>query len=53
VHLLRYLFEAGVARDPDDEPVDLKKDMGKFSIENIPRYTKYPVVLRTWDAARS
>lgn len=53
VHLLRYLFDAGVASDPDNEPVDLKKDLDKFSIGNIPRYTRYPVVLRTWGAARS
>jgi cytochrome P450 len=44
VSLLRYLFEAGVAPDPDREPVDLKKDMDKFSIENIPRYIEYPVI---------
>ncbi|MDQ1517491.1 MAG: hypothetical protein QOE80_3321 [Actinomycetota bacterium] len=44
VSLLRYLFEAGVAPDPDLEPVDLKKDMDKFSIENIPRYIHYPVI---------
>jgi hypothetical protein len=48
VSLLRRLFEVGVTRDPNDEPVDLKKDMDKFSIENIPRYTKYPVVFRNW-----
>jgi hypothetical protein len=51
VSLLRRLFEVGVARDPDDEPVDLKKDMDKFSIENIPRYTKYPVVFRNWEGS--
>jgi hypothetical protein len=33
-----------VAPDPDREPVDLKKDMDKFSIENIPRYIEYPVI---------
>jgi cytochrome P450 len=48
VRLLRYLFEAGVAQDPDREPVDLKKDMDKFSIENIPRYVQYPVVFKNW-----
>jgi cytochrome P450 len=48
VRLLRYLFEAGVAQDPDHEPVDLKKDMDKFSIENIPRYIRYPVVFKNW-----
>jgi cytochrome P450 len=51
VSLLRRLYEAGIAPDPNDEPVDLKKDMDKFSIENIPRYTKYPVVFRNWDAS--
>ncbi|MGH8998798.1 MAG: cytochrome P450 [Acidimicrobiia bacterium] len=52
VRLLRHLFEAGVARDPDNEPVDLKKDMDKFSIENIPRYVKYPVVFKDWSGRR-
>lgn len=51
VHLLRMLYEAGVAPDPDHEPVDLKKDMSKFEIENIPRYIKYPVVFRDWKPA--
>ena len=48
VRLLRYLFGAGVAQDPDREPVDLKKNMDKFSIENIPRYVQYPVVFKNW-----
>ena len=51
VRLLRHLFEAGVAQDPDREPVDLKKDMDKFSIENIPRYIRYPVVFKNWAGA--
>jgi len=51
VRLLRYLFEAGVAQDPDHEPVDVKKDMDKFSIENIPRYIRYPVVFKNWAGA--
>jgi cytochrome P450 len=48
VELLRMLYEAGIEPDPDNAPIDLKKDMGKFSIEDIPRYTSYPVVFRTW-----
>ena len=51
VDLLQLLYEAGVEPDPDREPVDLKKDMDKFSIENIPRYTSYPVVFRNYQTA--
>jgi hypothetical protein len=39
--LLKRLMEAGVRPDPDNPPVGLQKDMSKFSIEDIPRYTKY------------
>jgi cytochrome P450 len=41
VMLLKRLMEAGVRPDPDNPPVGLQKDMSKFSIEDIPRYTKY------------
>jgi len=51
VSLLRHLFEAGIAPDPDREPVDLKKNMDKFSIENIPRYVQYPVIFANWSGA--
>ncbi|HEY4410137.1 MAG TPA: cytochrome P450 [Acidimicrobiia bacterium] len=51
VRLLRYLFEAGIAPDPEHEPVDLKKQMDKFSVENIPRYVKYPVIFKNWAGA--
>ena len=51
VELLRLLYEAGVEPDPDRAPVDLKKNMDKFSVEDIPRYTSYPVVFRTWSPA--
>lgn len=51
VRLLRYLYEAGIAPDPEHEPVDLKKNMDKFSIENIPRYVKYPVIFKNWAGA--
>jgi len=51
VRLLRYLFEAGIAPDPEHEPVDLKKNMDKFSIENIPRYIRYPVIFKNWAGA--
>lgn len=46
VELLRKLMAAGVAPDPDHAPTQLKKDMDKFSIEDIPRYLSYPVVLQ-------
>lgn len=48
VHLLRHLYQAGIQPDPDNPPVDLEKDMNKFAIENIPRYTKYPVIFHNW-----
>ena len=32
-------------------PTSLKKDMSKFVIEDIPRYTVYPVVFNAWDPA--
>lgn len=51
VELLRLLFLAGVTPDPDRAPVDLKKDMDKFCVEDIPRYTSYPAVVRNYDPA--
>jgi cytochrome P450 len=48
VMLLRKLMDAGVRPDPDNPPVGLQKDMSKFSIEDIPRYTKYPAVFGTF-----
>jgi cytochrome P450 len=52
VHLLRALMSAGVAPDPRTPPTSLKKNMSKFSIEDIPRYTSYPVVFNQWDPQR-
>jgi hypothetical protein len=37
-------MEAGVRPDPEIPPVGLEKDMGKFSIEDIPRYIEYKAV---------
>ncbi|HEY1972136.1 MAG TPA: cytochrome P450 [Pseudonocardia sp.] len=48
VRLLQLLFELGVDADPSDQPEGLKKDMNKFTIEDIPRYTRYPAVFRNW-----
>lgn len=48
VQLLGLLFELGVDRDPTDQPEGLKKDMDKFTIEDIPRYIRYPAVFRDW-----
>jgi cytochrome P450 len=45
VELLRKLMAAGIRPDPDNPPTSLKKDMDKFSVEDIPRYTAYPVLL--------
>lgn len=46
VQLLQLLFSLGIDRDPTDEPEGLKKDMDKFTIEDIPRYIRYPAVFR-------
>ena len=51
VRLLRHLFKAGIAPDPEHEPVDLKKQMDKFSVEDIPRYIRYPVIFKNWTGA--
>ena len=48
VKLLQSLFARGIELDPGDEPEGLAKNMDKFSIEDIPRYTRYPVVFRNW-----
>jgi hypothetical protein len=45
VELLRKLMGKGVRPDPDNPPVSLKKDMSKFLVGDIPRYTSYPVVV--------
>jgi cytochrome P450 len=45
VELLRKLMAVGVRTDPDNPPVELKKDMSKFLAEDIPRYLKYWVVV--------
>jgi hypothetical protein len=37
-----------VRPDPDHPPVGLDKDMSKFEVEDIPRYTQYEVVLDDW-----
>lgn len=44
VMLLQKLMAAGVRPDPDNPPTGLQKDMSKFSIEDIPRYTRYPAI---------
>lgn len=44
LEVLKMLLEAGAEPDPAHPPVDLKKNMDKFSIENIPRYISYPVM---------
>ena len=44
VMLLKKLMDAGVRPDPDNPPVGLEKDMDKFEVEDIPRYTSYPAV---------
>jgi len=44
VMLLKKLMDAGVRPDPDNPPAGLAKDMGKFEVEDIPRYTSYPAV---------
>jgi cytochrome P450 len=49
VELLRKLMVAGVRPDPDNPPVGLEKDMSKFEVEDIPRYTEYPAVFDHWD----
>jgi cytochrome P450 len=51
VHTLRKLIAAGVKPDPRKAPTDLKKDLSKFSIEEIPRFTSYPVIFTEWDPA--
>lgn len=51
VQLLQLLFSLGVDRDPTGEPEGLKKDMNKFTIEDIPRYIRYPAVFREWTPA--
>jgi cytochrome P450 len=47
VMLLKKLMDAGVRPDPDNPPVGLEKDMDKFDVEDIPRYTSYPAVFDT------
>jgi hypothetical protein len=44
VKVLQRLIAAGAHPDPDNPPESLKKDMSKFAIEDIPRYTAYPTV---------
>ncbi|MGE3621630.1 MAG: cytochrome P450, partial [Acidimicrobiia bacterium] len=48
VGLLQKLFAAGVLPDPDHEPEGLKLNPDKFWIEEIPRYTKFPVLVTGW-----
>ena len=50
VKLLQRLLQAGVEPDPTRPPESLRKNMSKFRIEDIPRYTKYPVVFTNWEA---
>ncbi|MCU1484667.1 MAG: cytochrome [Actinomycetia bacterium] len=49
IGLLQKLFLAGVKPDPDGEPEGLKLNPDKFWIEQIPRYTKYPVLVTNWN----
>jgi cytochrome P450 len=44
VMLLKKLMDAGVRPDPDNPPIGLEKNMDKFEVEDIPRYTSYPAV---------
>lgn len=44
VMLLKKFMDAGVRPDPDNPPADLDKDMNKFDVEDIPRYTQYPAI---------
>jgi cytochrome P450 len=44
VMLLKKLMDAGLRPDPANPPTGLDKDMDKFEVEDIPRYTKYPVL---------
>lgn len=53
LELLRKLMAVGVRPDPDNPPVGLEKDMSKFEVEDIPRYTEYQVVLDDWAPERS
>ncbi|MEZ0054117.1 cytochrome P450 [Mycobacterium sp. MAA66] len=53
LELLRKLMAVGVRPDPDNPPVGLEKDMSKFEVEDIPRYTEYQVVLDDWASAAS
>jgi cytochrome P450 len=48
VHMLGKLLAAGTRPDPSEPPTSLRKVMDRFSIEDIPRYTRYPVVLADW-----
>jgi cytochrome P450 len=50
VKLLQRLMEVGIEPDPANPPESLKKNMSKFRIEDIPRYTKYPVVFTSWES---
>ena len=49
LELLRKLMAAGVRPDPGSPPVGLEKDMSKFEVEDIPRYTEYSAVFDDWD----
>ena len=50
VTLLQRLMRVGMEPDFTRPPESLKKNMSKFRIEDIPRYTKYPVVFTNWEA---
>jgi cytochrome P450 len=52
VHMLRALMAAGVEPDRRHRPVSLQKNMSKFALEDIPRYTSYRVVFPDWDPTR-
>jgi cytochrome P450 len=44
LRLLQRLMAAGIEPDPDSPPRELKKNMSKFQVVDIPRYTRFPVV---------
>jgi cytochrome P450 len=51
VKVLQGLVAAGVRPDPDNPPVELKKNMDKFSLVDIPRYISYPAVFPEWQGS--
>jgi len=48
VRLLRRLFDAGVAPDPENPGRSLERAADLAGEEELPRWVSYPVVLRNW-----